>query len=61
MKDPIYTDSEIDKFLEKADFDLITEVHESQMIEDNLTFDQFLQRYQPLHKQKYGKKLNTEK
>lgn len=57
MKDPIYTDAEIDQFLEKADFDLITEVHESQMIEDNLTFDQFLNMYQPLHKQKYGKKL----
>jgi hypothetical protein len=56
-KDPIYTDTEIDQFLEKADFDLITEVHESQMIEDNLTFDEFLKRYQPLHKKKYGKKL----
>ena len=57
MKDPIYTDKEIDSFLEKADFDLMTEVHESQMIEDNLTFDQFLQSYQRLHKKKYGKKL----
>ena len=56
-KDPTYTDREIDQFLEKADFDLITEVHESQMIEENLTFDEFLQRYQPLHKKKYGKKL----
>jgi hypothetical protein len=56
-KDPIYTEKEIDNFLEKADFDLITEIHESQMIEDNLTFDQFLQRYQPLHQKKYGKKL----
>ena len=56
-KDPIYTEKEIDTFLEKADFDLITEIHESQMIEDNLTFDQFLKRYQPLHKKKYGRKL----
>jgi hypothetical protein len=56
-KDLIYTDKEIDKFLEKAHFDLITEVHESQMIEENITFDEFLQRYQPLHKKKYGKKL----
>jgi hypothetical protein len=56
-KDPIYTDQEIDNFLEKADFDLITEVHESQMIEENITFDQFLNSYQRLHKKKYGKKL----
>jgi hypothetical protein len=57
MKDLIYTDKQIDEFLQKADFDLITEVHESQMIEDNLTFDQFLSSYQRLHKKKYGKKL----
>lgn len=56
-KDLIYTDQEIVNFLEKADFDLITEVHESQMIEENITFDEFLQRYQPLHKKKYGKRL----
>ena len=59
MKDLIYTDREIDEFLKKADFDLITEVHESQMIEENMTFDQFLNSYQRLHKKKYGKKLET--
>jgi hypothetical protein len=57
MKDPIYTEREIETFLEKADFDLITEVHESQMIEENITFDEFLNMYQPLHKKKYGRKL----
>jgi hypothetical protein len=56
-KDLQYTEKEINQFLEKADSDLITEVHESQMIEENITLDQFLQRYQPLHKKKYGKKL----
>ena len=56
-KDKDYTDQEIDDFLNRADFDLLIEVWEENMTEEDIPFADFLKRYQPKHRAKYGKEL----
>jgi hypothetical protein len=59
MKDLLYTETEIDKFLQNADFDIINDLHSNQMIEENISFDQFLKMYNKKYSKKHHKKLKT--
>jgi hypothetical protein len=55
--DTVYTDSQIDDFLNRADFEIIIEIHEDNMLGDNISFSEFLTRYQPKHLAKYKSEL----
>ena len=59
MKDPDYTNQEIEDFLNIADFDLVLEIHEEQMIPEILTFEEFFKRYKRKYFEKYKKELIT--
>lgn len=52
-----YSEKEIDSWCNKFDHDLVIDIWESQMIFEDIPFATFLQKYQKLHKKKYGKKL----
>lgn len=52
-----YTDKEQQNFINKCDPDLLIEVQESKMIDEDITFSEFLNSYNRLHKEKYGYKL----
>ena len=53
----IYTEKEVDNFLNRADFDIIIQITEEQMIPEDLTFTEFFRRYQKKSLRKYGKTL----
>ena len=46
-------------FLNAADFDLINEVIEDQMIPRKIKFKDFTRRYQAKHKEKHGRYLEV--
>ena len=52
--DSEYTEKEIDNFLLFADFQIIEDIHDCQMIPEELNFREFLELYQKRHLQKYG-------
>jgi hypothetical protein len=58
MDNLTYTNKEQDNFLNKCDPDLIIEIHEEQMIPEDLEFNEFLVLYQKKHIQKYGYQLS---
>lgn len=55
--DSEYTEKEIDDFLLFADFEIIEDIHDSQMIPEELNFKEFLELYQSKHLKKYGSYL----
>jgi hypothetical protein len=52
-----YTEKEINSFLNRADFDIVTEIQEEQMIPGDLSFTEFFRRYQKKSLRKFGKTL----
>ena len=57
MKTLHYTDKEKDDFLNRCDFDLLVELHEEMMIPEDISFAEFLERYNEKHLAKFGYKL----
>jgi hypothetical protein len=58
MDNLTYTNKEQDNFLNKCDPDLVIEIHEEQMLPEDLDFNEFLVRYQKKHLAKYGYQLS---
>ena len=49
-----YTDKEQDAIIQRCDPDIIIELHEEQMLPEDLGFTEFLRRYSFKHMDKYN-------
>jgi hypothetical protein len=59
MNKIIYTDKEQQNFINRCDPDLLIEVHENNMLGEDITFSEFLDSYNRLHLAKYGNTLSV--
>jgi hypothetical protein len=56
-RQPNYTSEQIDEFLTRADSDIIIEIHEENMLGEDIPFAEFFRKYQKKSLRKYGKTL----
>lgn len=52
-----FTSEQQDEFIEKCDPGLIITIHENNMLDEDIPFNDFFRSYQKLHLRKYGKTL----